>query len=102
MPRLSPDAQPLSEWLKHQPQSLDGLLGRARLIANMTQSLRQWSRENWSQHIRVANLRGDVIVIFSSSAAALVPLRAKQQALLDFLNNRFQLACNQLEIKVRP
>lgn len=72
------------------------------MLADMTSAVRQWSRAPWGQNIRVANLRGDVVVVFSSSAAALVPLRSNQKALIDFINARYQLSCTRLETKVRP
>lgn len=102
MPQFNPDPQPLQQWLTHQPRGLRALFERARLLAEINHALRQWSDDPWLSHIRLANIRGNTLVIFSSSAAALVPLRHRQKALLDFLNQRFYLACTQLEAKVRP
>lgn len=54
------------------------------------------------QQIRLANIRGETVVFYSTSAAALTLLRQNQHALLDFLNRDCGLACTRMEAKVRP
>lgn len=106
MPQSSPGARPLKDWLNPNavtpPSTASSLLGRTRLLAEMTAALRQWRQEPWMEHLRIANLRGNVIVIFSSSAAALIPLSKQKKSVLDFLNTRYQLQCTELDAKVRP
>lgn len=64
--------------------------------------MREWSDEPWLAQIRLANIRNGTLVLHSSSAAALIQLRQHQRGLLDYLNQRFQIRCDQLEARVRP
>jgi hypothetical protein len=96
------EGRSLQQWLSHQPAAVNDLLSRAQRLAQMNQALRQWTGEEWLAQIRVANVRSGTLVLYSSSAAALVPLRYRTQELLDWLNQRFGLACTRLEVKVRP
>lgn len=102
MPQFQNDPLPLQHWLIHQPLGLRDLLSRAQQLAEINRGLREWADEPCFAQIHVANIRHGTLVIYSSSAAALVVLRHRRKALLDFLNHRFQLACNDIEAKVRP
>lgn len=97
-----PDGKTIDQWLQHQPSGVRNLLDRARLIADVTRELHRWSPDPWITQIRVANIRDHTVVIHAASASALVPLRYRRQALLTWLNDRFQLECTELEAKVRP
>lgn len=96
------DGKPIGDWLRQQPVDMRGLLDHARLIADMNRALPSWSPEPWVALIRVANVRGETLVIHADSAAALVPLRYRSTALLAWLNRRFSLDCAKMEAKVRP
>ncbi|AXQ28088.1 DUF721 domain-containing protein [Solimonas sp. K1W22B-7] len=96
------NGKPIGDWLRQQPAELRGLLDRARLIADMNRALPSWSAEPWVALIRVANVRGETLVIHANSAAALVPLRYRSTALLAWLNQRFSLGCTKTEAKVKP
>lgn len=96
------DAQTLQQWLVRQPRSVAGVLDRAQQLAEINRALHEWCSEPWIAHVRVANLRDGVLVVFSPSAASLVPLRHRSASLLAFLNQRFALNCRQIEAKVRP
>ncbi|HUP90768.1 MAG TPA: DciA family protein [Solimonas sp.] len=96
------DSQGLPQWLQRQPRSIRDLLDRARYLADLNRDLRQWSDEPWLSQIRLANVRGDTLVVFSSSAAALVQLRYRKQSLLDWLAAQTGLQCTRIESRVRP
>lgn len=92
-----PDPQTLQQCLDQASP-----LRRVRQLEAINRSLPQWCAEPWVRQLRVVNLRGDTVVIFSASAAALVPLRHRGSLFLDWLNHHHQLACTRLETKVRP
>lgn len=96
------DAEPLIGTLRQQPSPLRDLIEHAERIAALDRALRQWTQEPWFQSIRLANIRGDKAVLFAAHAAALVPLRYRQQDLLRFLRESLKLSCTKLETKVRP
>lgn len=96
------EGRPLQLWLNAQPKSINDVLSRAHRLAEINSALKHWSDEPWLAHVRVANVRNGTVVLFSASAAALVPLRYCTQELLAWLNQRFQLNCSRLETKVRP
>lgn len=96
------DGKPIGDWLRQQPSELRGLLDRARLLADINRALPSWSAEPWVALIRVANVRGETLVIHARTAAALVPLRYRSTALLAWLNQRFRLGCTKTEAKVKP
>jgi hypothetical protein len=104
MPPTEHDGLPLHHWLEAQSRSVHDLLSHAHRLAEINHALqhRQWSDEGWIAQVRVANIRDQTVVLFSASAAALVPLRYRSQELLAWLNQRFGLQCTQLETKVRP
>jgi hypothetical protein len=96
------DPLPMRQWLVQQPSSVRQLLDRANQLDQINRALQQWNDAPWLAHIRLANIRGSTLVFYSSSAATLVNLRHHQQALLDFVQRNFQLACTHIEAKVRP
>lgn len=75
---------------------------KARQLAQMTLALQQAFNSPWANQLRIANLRADVIVIFASSAPALLSLRAERRSVLDFLNAQYGLQCQKIEAKVVP
>lgn len=91
------EPRPLQQWLDNSSP-----LQRARQLALINRSLDRWCDEPWVRQLRIANLRGGTLVVYSSSAAALVPLRHRRQAFLEWLNQQFQLGCTELDVRVRP
>lgn len=102
MPPFQNDPLPLHQWLNHQPAGLREILSHAQKLTEINRGLHQWSQEPWLTHIQLANIRDGTLVLYSSSAAALVLLRNRQSALLDYLNQRYQIDCMRIEAKVRP
>lgn len=98
----APDPRSLKHCLLQGGSALDVTLSRARWLADIGQSLSQWTHEPWIKEIRLANIRDETLVLYTASAAAMVPLRHRGDALLAWLNNRHQLRCTRLEIHVRP
>ncbi len=68
----------------------------------LERSIRSFMHETAENSFRIANLRGDVLVIFCNSAAASTDLRYQSQALMDHLRERHGLALRKLLIRVRP
>ncbi|MGH8455991.1 MAG: hypothetical protein ACRETW_13890 [Stenotrophobium sp.] len=100
---MTTEAQVLQCWLQHQPRNVREMLNRAQRIAEIDHALHEhWAHEAWISSLRIANIRGSTVVLFAQTAAALVPLRYRKKALLEFLKQRFAIACNELDIKVRP
>jgi hypothetical protein len=100
---MTPDARPLQCWLDQQPRNVRELLSRAQRIAEIDRALHEhWAQQPWADTLRIANIRGNTVVVFTSTAAALIPLRYHRKALLGFLKQRYELACTDLEIKVKP
>ncbi|HET8883147.1 MAG TPA: hypothetical protein VFM56_13300 [Solimonas sp.] len=77
-------------------------LSQVQRLTDINRSLPSWCAEPWVRQIRVANVRGQTVVVFSASAAALVPLRHRSSAFLHWLNDRYRLSCTRLDAKVRP
>ncbi len=96
------DPLTLKQCLGQHAEQLAGTLERARQLGEINRQLGEWSTEPWVAQIRLANIRGETLVIYSASATALVPLRYRSASLLAWLNARYQLACTRLEAKVRP
>ncbi|TXH04428.1 MAG: DUF721 domain-containing protein [Nevskiaceae bacterium] len=100
---MSQDAEPLHRWLQQQPASIRGVMARAQRLAQINRALQQqWAAEPWIQAVRIANIRENVVVIYAQTASALIPLRYRKTALLAFLQQRFELTCNEIDAKVRP
>lgn len=94
------DPQSLDQCLKRMAATAS--LTRAGQLAAINRTLSQWCAEPWVRQIRIANLRDQTVVVFSASAAALVPLRHRSQAFLGWLKDHHRLDCTRLEAKVRP
>lgn len=97
------DPQSLQQWLQHASKApAASPLRRVQQLEAINRSLSQWCADPWVGQLRVANLRGDTIVIYSASAAALIPLRQRSAMFLQWLNHHHQLACTRLETRVSP
>ncbi|SEQ93293.1 Protein of unknown function [Solimonas aquatica] len=96
------DPQPLSQVLNLAAHDGGGWLARLRQLQAINQSLPQWCAEPWVKQLRVANLREGVVVVYSASATALVPLRHRSNAFLRWLKDYHGLDCQRLALSVRP
>ncbi len=92
----------LKHVLSQAQEVRGGVLERARRLADINRALREWCDEPWVRQVRLANLRGDTVVLYSASASALVPLRHRSRSLLAWLNTRYHLTCTRIDAKVRP
>jgi hypothetical protein len=88
--------------LLQQPGDFETLLQRVQRIETLDRAVHQWIVEPWLSAIRVANLRGDTLVVFSESAAAATMLRYRRDDLMSFLKQRHGLVVTRIEAKVRP
>lgn len=96
------EALSLHSWLRDSPGPLRDLIDRAEHLAELNHAMRKWTQEPWLDSVRIVNVRGDTVVMFATSAAALLPLRFQQQAFLAWLRTELKLACTKIEIKVKP
>lgn len=101
-PNSAPDGRSLKQCLLQGDETLGATLNRARWLADIGGSLSEWTQEPWIKEIRIANVRDGTIVLYTTSAAALVPLRHRSQALLAWLNARHHLRCTRIDVAVRP
>lgn len=93
----------MRDWLIRQESKTSAVLNRGRILISINQSLKDhWSDEAWIHQIRIANIRGTTLVVFAQTAAALIPLRYKKQALLNFIQQEFDLPCTEIDAKVVP
>lgn len=88
--------------LLQQPGEFDSLLQRVRRIEALDHALRLWLGDPTPGAIRVANLRGETLIVFADSAASLTKLRYQQESLLAYLRERHGIPVNRLDAKVRP
>ncbi|THD02055.1 hypothetical protein B1810_16325 [Panacagrimonas perspica] len=88
--------------LLQQPGDFETLLQRVQRIETLDRAVHQWIVEPWLSAIRVANLRGDTLVVFSESAAAATMLRYRRDDLMSYLRQRHGLVVSRIETKVRP
>lgn len=87
--------------LLKKPGEFESLLDRVRRIEALDRALHQWSSEPWLQAIRVANLRGDTLVVFSDSAASLTTLRYQRDTLVTYLREHHGLPVSRIEARVK-
>lgn len=99
---MTADLSPLHGHLVGKPGDFGGLLEQVRRIETLNLALRQWTNEPWLDSIRVANLRGDTVVLFVDNAAVATTLRYRRESLEAYLRERSGLAINRIEAKVRP
>jgi hypothetical protein len=92
----------LHSRLLQQTGDVETLLHRVRRIEALDRAVHQWSSDPWLSAIRVANVRGDTLVVFSESAAAATTMRFRREDLLDYLRQRHGIELSRLETKVRP
>lgn len=88
--------------LQQAGDDTETLMERVRRIEALDRALHQWSSEPWLSAIRVANLRGDTLVVFSDNAAAATTMRYRREDLMAYLREQHGLVVGRLETKVRP
>jgi hypothetical protein len=98
----APDARPLGYWLHDTAGPLARLLRQAAVYAAATAQLHAQLATPWAGTLRVATLRGTTLVLYTTSAAVLIPLRAHQSAILDLVQPILGLRPTRIEAKVRP
>lgn len=96
------DPDLLHSRLLQQAGDVEPLLQRVRRIEAWDRALHQWCSEPWLSAIRVANLRGDTLVVFSDNAAAATTMRYRREDLMAYLRERHGLKVGRVETKVRP
>ncbi len=95
------DPQSIKQCLDLLPEGKElSWLPQVRRLDEISRSLPSWCSEPWIRQIRIANIRGATVVVFSASAAALVPLRHRSGAFLLWLNQNYGLSCSRLTVKV--
>lgn len=96
------DVPPLHHQLRQQSGRLRELFDKAEQIGSLDRVVHEWLREPWLESVRVANVRGETLVLFVSTGAALVPLRYRGPSLLEYLQRRLGTGFTKLEAKVKP
>lgn len=99
---MSGDTPSLSDALERQPAQLQHLLERATHLGAIQRVMRECLNEPWADALRVANLRGPLLVLHADHASAATALRLRQAELLNALNRRMGLQLSKLELKVSP
>ena len=92
----------VSEFLKPADQQLSSLLGRARYLDKIDQTLAAALEPNISPHVRVANVRNRILILITPVAPIASRLRLQQAALLSTLQSKFPDVFDSLDIRVTP
>lgn len=100
-PDSAPEPRLLKQCLRQGGNTLGAALNRARWLAEIGESLNEWTQEPWIREIRIANIRDETVVVYATSAAALVPLRNRSPALLEWLGRRHRVFCTRVDARVR-
>lgn len=81
-----------------------GLMARANRLANLDRAFHLWAMHlgPWARHVHVANVEGERVALYSASAAALTPLRYRQQEVLDWFRAQTGLDLRQIKVSVQP
>lgn len=94
--------RPLSQLLDGHPTTVRSVLARARYLRGIQDAIREHLAAPWSHSVRVANLRGRTLILYTDNASALNQMRFRTDELLAFLQERFGTSFRQIEIKLRP
>ena len=90
------------DLLNQQPSTVQSLLRRAALLAEMQTQIRELLQSPWSSGISVANLRGDTLVLFAPNSASLTQLRFSAPQILEHIQENFGFPLRQLDARVKP
>jgi hypothetical protein len=102
MTPMTDQAKPLSECLGSRTGTLASVLQRAAWLVKIQEGLRAQFREPWASELRVANIRDHALILHASSAGTVSRARFHANDMLAFLNERFGLSCQRMEIHVVP
>lgn len=95
------DARKLSDWLHRQPNAARDALARAEQLVQVNRAFSDWLREPWADDVRLASL-GATAVFHATHAGAATLLRYRSPDILSWLRQRYNPACTEIQIKVRP
>lgn len=98
---MNADPALLHRRLLQQPGDFEPLLQRVQRLQALNRLLQGWTSEPWLSAIRIANLRGDTLVIYADNAAAMTSLRYRSESLLDWLKQQ-GVPVLKLDLRIRP
>lgn len=96
------EASRVGKLLDGQPSTVQSLMRRAELLAQIQAALREHLHEPWSSHVHVANIRDGRLILFADNAATLTPLRFSSEVILTFVRERFGLSIQHLDARIKP
>lgn len=88
--------------LLDQATGLPAVLARAEELLRVQRALREAVQEGWVRQLRVADLRGGVLVLHTDHAAMATRARQQQALLAAALKKATGLDVTRLDIKVKP
>lgn len=97
---LTPTGARLSEVLDSRSGTTARVLARAARLQALSAELQKLDAP-WAPALRVANLRGDCVVVFADNAAAAARARLESRRITEWLQRR-GVDCRRVEIRVRP
>lgn len=83
-------------------EKLGWLLDRAARLAAISSDLAAVLPSPMRQHVGLANIRGETVVMVADSAAWATQLRYMQHAVLERLREHHRLAVHRLTVKIAP
>lgn len=80
-----------------------GLLARADRLADLDRAFRDWLAPlgPWARHVRLANLDAERVILWTTSAAAVTPLRYRQADILAWFEQHAGAGFSRLNVTVR-
>lgn len=96
------DARKLSDWLHRQPGAVQQVLSHTEQLVQANREFREWLAEPWAASVRLAAFDGDTAVVYATNAAAATLLRFRAPAVTAYVRERWNPACNHLQINVQP
>lgn len=96
------DARKLSDWLHRQPGALQEVLSHTEQLVQVNRAFRDWLREPWSDTVRLASYEGATAVAYAANASAATLLRFRAPAVIAWVQEHWNPACTDLQIKVQP
>ncbi|MDB5985396.1 MAG: hypothetical protein JWR16_449 [Nevskia sp.] len=103
MKQKSPsEARSIGSFLSDPLFSARRLLTEAERLTQLQNSLRQWLPDSVRQSIRVAAEQEGTLILHADSAAALVAIRYRENELLTYLRQAFDLSATQVVTKIVP
>lgn len=96
------DPRKLSDWLRRQSGPVQHALDHAEQLVQINRAFRDWLREPWANEVRIASIDGDAALLYATHAAAATLLRYRAPSIIAFVRERYNPACTEVQIKVRP